>query len=122
MLAKKRPHLTKNRPHLVKNRPHLAKKRPCNFVLFLAWQGLSQQGEGTGGAGSSQEARQARRERRGQARGALANSEGGEAAAGYRHASSSRRLGKEAAVFGMQIWHPTTEAAVNELLGAGVQV
>ena len=28
-------------------------------MLFLAWQGLSQQGEGTGGAASSQEARQA---------------------------------------------------------------
>ena len=32
-------------------RPHLAKKRPCNFVLSLLWQGLSQQGGGTGDAG-----------------------------------------------------------------------
>ena len=81
MFGKKRPHLAKKRPCLAKKRAHLAKKRPCNFVLSLLWQGLSHQGEGTGGTSSSQEARRARRERRGKAQGAggagLVRGEGG---------------------------------------------
>ena len=51
--------LVRKRHHLAKKRPYLAKKRPCNFVLSLLWQGpggLSQQVEGTGCAGSSQQA------------------------------------------------------------------
>ena len=50
---------------LGEKRPHWAKKLPLFLMLSLLWQLLSQQGEGARGAGASQEANLARRERRG---------------------------------------------------------